>query len=41
MLVSFECIVVVDEREATHPAAATRMYERERERELCFLASIF
>jgi hypothetical protein len=30
LLVSFEFIVIA-EREATHPVAATRMYERERE----------
>jgi len=38
-VVSFEFIVIA-EREATRPVAATRMYERERERELCFLASL-
>ena len=36
MLVSFECIVVVDEREATHPVAATRIYCEREGRELCF-----
>ena len=39
MLVSFECIVVVDEREATHPVAATRMYCEREGRELCFFLS--
>jgi hypothetical protein len=40
LVASFEFIVIA-EREATRPVAATRMYERERERESCVFWRLF